>query len=188
MLKFNYKEREYSIANNWSDIKLGQWVTLRKTKRDEKESDLNWARKMIEICCNVEENTFNQMPIKQISELTKQLVFLGEELDLEGEADFPYKIGDVNYYPIDMMEITNEEYEICYESTRSGVEDYEWVPLIASVLLRPSEEKLMEDGTIKWTPKEYNKEDVIPRINLFNKELPIDVCIKLSNFFLNGIG
>lgn len=181
MINFEFEGTNYSMVESWEEATLGMWANYASLEKDDEESDLSFARRIIEIFSNAPLDTFDSMTMKQINVLSNKLGWISGSV--KSDDVFPFEINGVQYHPINIMDIRNNEYEMMHKTLKAFPKESDWLPIIVSILLRPATAVMNEDGTTRWQTKAYDKNDLQARQEILLQYLPVGKCLGLKEAF-----
>ena len=187
MKTFTIDKKELTLATDWSELTLRQFISLNKIK-DKEKSFLIPTLFMIgvfEILCGVKEGELDDMELETLGSLTKELDFINktpkfsqlEQLNIDG-VDYVFT---TDFNKIKLNEI------ITIQSIRQQIEGIDFIPYLLAVLLRPGK-KVFDDELKKdvWVQDKFDGKNYEYRVNLFlDKCKGVDV-MGVADFFLTG--
>jgi hypothetical protein len=186
MINFQIEEKEFSMIDSYTEMKLGHLIQISKIKKTNDESDLQPIVEMIAILSGCEPQDLDEMSLTLLNELTPKLAFLQEEIPTSNEN--PIVINGIDYIMKENMnDLTMSEYSsIKILQERYPDSQMDQLPYILAILIRPGTKTIKnETGKVKWKQEKFNSEDLEDRVEIFKKELDVKYISGVTSFFFH---
>ena len=170
---------EITIAENWSEITLEQYMRFYKAIKPYEKTD-KYNKKILESAiyyfCGVSADVYNKLPEKVFTEISNDMLDLIEKSKTQ-KLVLSFELFDQKYGFIPSLDdISYGEY---VDLTTYSKDTWDNIALIMSILYRP----ITEQKGDKYNIEPYNG-TVDSRVELFNKKLTMDVVFGALAFFL----
>lgn len=187
MKQFKILDKQYSIATDWSDLTLNQYMELCRTisKQDEYSIPTLYMLSIFEVLCNVNSGDLDDMDLETLGEMTQDMGFITsapkynkvDHLNIEG---VDYTFGDftkLNLKEVITIQLLQKQY----------TNQFDFIPRLIGVLLRPSK-KILDSESKKeyWVQEKFDDKNFEYRVDLFLSKCKGIDLMGAADFFLIG--
>lgn len=183
MIKFLLNEKEYSLPENYDEVKLSTYIKVAQleAKRGMYDFEELYLINLLETMCDAEPSELNDLSLEDLKVMTEKLTFLKDD---KFEATKHIVIDGKDYAFIHSMSKMSLGEYVSIKTLCNGKDTYEALPYILAIILRPATKKVNEEtGQEQWVLNKFDAENIEYRVSLF-QNLPISKVLGSVNFFL----
>lgn len=196
MKKFNFNDKEYNLVTDWSEITLGKWIKLMKSK--EKNENLGQITildndivrlETIEILADAEPGEFDEMSIGELMDLERECIGMSNvpQYDSSTKIDDHWIVDGVLYsYKKRFEEYTTGEVADIKHIISNKKNDYDHIVDCAVIMIRPAKETKTPAGLTHYKLEPRMIQDQL-KIRSVVLDMKMRDVLVVSNFFLSGL-
>lgn len=178
-----FKDKEYNVVSNWSEVTLEQSKKLEKIKYDKK---IEWGEyettvSIVSILSNIPEEELLSLPYTQYKKMEQIVNSINNDIK-DRELVYKFELDGIEYgLSYDMNNYSTAEFFDLFEMTKSVNKAEENIDIIMSILYRPIINKI-DDTKLGYEIEEYDILKCKQRINIF-KKAPVHIATSSIVFF-----
>lgn len=187
MKTFKINDKEFNLKNNYEEWTIETYIKFNRLSDQHQVLQLEdlYFLKLLEILCDVESGDLDDMTLEDFTEITKELVYLGESPKFDEKTPY-YNIDGVTYVIPRNFNLLTAGEKISIDTLNNEREQYDAWLNILSILVRPGTEfKDPETGKSIWIRNKFDANNLEYRKSLF-KKAPFLLFYPVVTFFLYG--